>query len=128
MESFHKSKNLEIQFDPTNKVMICNWLGYQNKEIIMSSGAIILDLVKKKKIAKIINDNTHVTGTWQDASEWTAKEWFPDMLKAGLKHFAWIFSPNIFAELSAKKAMPSSDVVKSFGSFREANDWIGKQN
>jgi hypothetical protein len=93
----------------------------------MNSGAVILDLLKKKSASKVINDNTNVTGTWQDASDWTAKEWFPSMMKAGLKHFAWIFSPNIFAELSAKKAMPASDVVKSFGTFKEANEWIKQQ-
>jgi hypothetical protein len=127
MEILHKAKNLEISFDPSNKVIICNWIGYQNKENIMNSGAVILDLLKKKSASKVINDNTNVTGTWQDASEWTAKEWFPSMMKAGLKHFAWIFSPNIFAELSAKKAMPASDVVKSFGTFKEANEWIKQQ-
>jgi hypothetical protein len=128
MEILHQSKNLEIKFDPSDKVLVCNWIGFQNKDMIMKSGAVILDLLKKHDVAKVINDNTHVTGTWQDASEWTAKEWFPAMVKAGLKHFAWIFSPNIFAELSAKKAMPSSDVVKSFGSFDEAKKWVVNQN
>jgi hypothetical protein len=127
MEILHKAKNLEISFDPSSKVIICNWIGFQNKENIMNSGAVILDLLKKKSASKVINDNTNVTGTWQDASDWTAKEWFPSMMKAGLKHFAWIFSPNIFAELSAKKAMPASDVVKSFGTFKEANEWIKQQ-
>jgi hypothetical protein len=128
MEILHKAKNLEISFDPSSKVLVCNWIGFQNKENIMNSGAVILDLLKKKSTSKVINDNTNVTGTWQDSSEWTAKEWFPSMMKAGLKHFAWIFSPNIFAELSAKKAMPASDVVKSFGTFKEANEWIKQQN
>lgn len=127
MEVLHKAKNLEITLDPAKKVMYCNWIGYQNKETVMSSGSIILDLLKKQGVSKVINDNTQVTGTWQDASEWTAKEWFPAMVGAGLKHFAWIFSPNIFAELSAKKAMPASDVVKSFGTFKDASDWINAQ-
>ncbi len=71
-----------------------------------------------------MNDNTQVTGPWQEAAEWTAKEWFPAMINAGLRHFAWIFSTNIFSELSAKKAMPASDIVKSFNSAKEAKEWL----
>jgi hypothetical protein len=93
----------------------------------MKSGAVILDLFQQKKCSKVLNDNTEVTGPWQEAAEWTANVWFPDMISAGLKHFAWIFSPNIFAELSARKAMPSSNVVKSFGSYQDAYDWLIKQ-
>jgi hypothetical protein len=124
MENLHKAKNLEVSFEPTHKYLYCNWLGFQNKESIMSSGKIILDLLKEKNCSKVLNDNTQVTGPWQEAAEWTATQWFPAMEKAGLKYFAWIFSSNIFAELSAKKAMPSSQIVKSFNSLNEARAWL----
>lgn len=126
MESLLKSKNLEITYDPANKYMYCNWIGFQNKQSIMASGAIILDLLKKKGTSKVLNDNTLVTGPWQEAAEWTATVWFPDMIKAGLRHFAWVFSQNIFAELSAKKAMPANEIVKSFNGLEEARQWLIK--
>jgi hypothetical protein len=124
MESLFKAKNIEISYDPTHKYMYCNWIGFQNKQSIMSTGAIILDLVKQKRISKVLNDNTLVTGPWQDAAEWTSTVWFPDMIKAGLKHCAWIFSDNIFAELSAKRAMPANEFIKSFNGLEEARQWL----
>lgn len=124
METLLKAKNIEITYDPTHKYLHCNWIGFQNKESIMSTGAIILDLLKKKGTSKVLNDNTHVTGPWQEAAEWTSTVWFPSMIAAGLRHFAWIFSPNIFAELSAKKAMPANDIVKSFNGVAEARQWL----
>lgn len=124
MQSLSKQKNLEISYDPENKYLYCNWLGFQNKDSIMKSGVIILDLLKQKKVSKVLNDNSQVTGPWQEAAEWTATVWFPKMIESGLKHFAWIFSPNIFAELSAKKAMPSSGIVKSFNSYNDALSWL----
>jgi hypothetical protein len=123
-ESLHKAKNLEITYDKKDKYLYCNWIGFQNKESVISGCNIMLDLPKKKGSAKVLNDNTKVTGTWQDASDWVGKEWFPKMANAGLRDFAWIFSSNIFAELSAKKAMPESDVVKSFLSYEEAKAWL----
>jgi two-component system CheB/CheR fusion protein len=128
LESLHKAKNIEISYDPTNKFLYCNWLGFQNKESIMKSGAVILDLLKQKRAEKVLNDNSQVTGPWQDAADWTAKEWFPNMIKSGLKHFAWIFSPNIFSELSAKKAMPANEFIKSFNSLEDAERWLKAQN
>jgi hypothetical protein len=124
MESLLKAKNIEITYDPVHKYMYCNWIGFQNKQSIMNTGGIILDLLKQKRVSKVLNDNTLVTGPWQEAAEWTATVWFPDMIKAGLKHFAWIFSQNIFSELSAKKAMPANDIVKSFNGLEEARQWL----
>ena len=126
MESLFKTKSIEITYDPANKYLYCNWIGFQNKQSIMSSGGTILDLLKKKGAKKVLNDNTLVTGPWQDAAEWTATVWFPDMIKAGLKNFAWVFSRDIFAELSAKKAMPANDIVKSFNDLEDARKWLVK--
>lgn len=126
MESLLKAKNLEITYDPASKYIYCNWIGFQNKQSIMDSGGTILDVLKKKGASKVLNDNTLVTGPWRDAAEWTATVWFPDMINAGLRHFAWVFSRDIFAELSAKKAMPANDIVKSFNDLEEARQWLIK--
>ena len=124
MESLHIAKNLEISYDPEHDFVYLNWIGFQNKEIIMKSGAVILELFREGKYSKVLNDNTKVTGPWQEAAGWTSSVWFPDMIAAGLKHFAWIFSPDIYAELSAQKAMPASHVVRSFSSYDEAFQWL----
>ena len=121
-------KNLEIGFNNKLNYIHCNWIGFQNKESIMKSGEKILELLEKKKCSKLLNDNTLVTGPWQEAAEWTVTNWFPRMEAAGLKHFAWIFSPNIFAELSAKKAMPKTGVVSSFNDFDDAEKWLATQD
>ena len=125
MESLHNAKNLEITYDPQYKYVYCNWIGFQNNENILKSGAVILDLFKKHGYTKLLNDNSRVTGPW--LAEWTSTTWFPEMINAGLKHFAWILSPDMFAEFSARKAMPASDVVKYFQSYDDAYEWLIKQ-
>ena len=124
MESIFKAPNLEITYDSANRFIYCNWIGFQNKQSIMAAGGTILELLKKKGAAKVLNDNTLVTGPWQEAAQWTSTVWFPDMIKAGLRNFAWVFSRDIFAELSAKKAMPANDIVKSFSDLEDAKKWL----
>ena len=126
MESLFKAKNIEITYDPANQYLYCNWIGFQNTQSIMSAGTTILEQLNKKRATKVLNDNTLVTGPWQEAAEWTSTVWFPDMIKAGLRHFAWVFSRDIFSELSAKKAMPANDIVKSFNDLEDARKWLTK--
>lgn len=127
IEILSVEKNLEIGYNTAHHYIHCNWIGFQNKDSIMKSGEKILELLTKKKCNKVLNDNTRVTGPWQEAAEWTASNWFPRMEAAGLKHFSWIFSPNIFAELSAIKATPKTGVVSSFSDYDEAEKWLIKQ-
>lgn len=123
-EVVHSAKNIEISYSKEENFLYCNWLGFQNKQSIMESGEKILEIVKSRNINRILNDNTKVTGPWQEAAEWTSTVWFPQMIEAGLEKFAWIFSSNIFAELSAKKAMPESNTIKSFNNIHDAKQWL----
>lgn len=123
-ELLYKADNIEISFDPQTRIMYCKWIGLQKKEVIVKSGAIILSVLKEKKIIKVLNDNTEVNGPWHDAAEWTAKTWFPSMIEAGLKYFAWIISKDIFAEISARRAMPDTEIVKPCYSYDEAHKWL----
>ena len=123
LTSLYSAKNIEIGRAEAG-YLYCDWIGYQNKESIMKTGDVILDLVKKNKVTHVLNDNTRVSGPWQEASQWTADVWFPNMFQAGLQKFAWVLSPNIFAELSAKQAMPNTESVKAFGNLEEARNWL----
>lgn len=123
-EILHSAKNIEITYSKEENFIYCNWLGFQNKQSIMESGETILNIVKDKGVTRVLNDNTKVTGPWQEAAEWTSNVWFPQMFEAGLEKFAWIFSANIFSELSAKKAMPQTDQIKSFNNLHDAKKWL----
>lgn len=127
MEILSKEFNLQVNYNAREHYLYCNWIGFQNEEHIKHGGATILKILKEKKCSKVLNDNTLVSGPWQNAADWVSNIWFPAMAEAGLKHFAWIFSPNLFAELSAKKAMPTSGMVKSFNKIEEAQEWLINQ-
>ena len=54
--------------------------------------------------------------------------WTPKALELGLKRFAFVVSPNIFGELSAKDLGVRLDALgfemKSFKDFDEAESWL----
>jgi hypothetical protein len=124
MKSLHHESNLQIVHLLNPNILYCNWTGPQTLEGIKQSGAIILDLQAQYDFRKILHDNTQVVGAWHLAARWTAEEWFPAMVNAGMQHFAWVLSPNVFAETSAKRALPAGDFVTTFKSYDEAFAWL----
>lgn len=129
IEKLYVADNIEISYEASAHILYCRWIGFQSSDIIMKSGAVILDIVKGGSINKVLNDNSLVDGSWWEAAVWAADVWFPQMNDAGLKHFAWILSKNIFTELSARRAMePHQETVKSFYSCEEAYKWLSRNN
>ena len=87
----------------------------------------MLDLMQKNKCTKVLNDNTHVLGNWSEASDWGAEFWFPAMQKAGLQHFAWIYSPSTFSRMAAHKSvdiMLGSITARFFTEKEAAVKWL----
>jgi hypothetical protein len=124
MEVIDRTNHLEISHDPVENILVCRWVGFQETHKIMESGGRILKHVKERGISRVLNDNREVKGPWQEAARWAAQQWFPDMTSAGLKHFAWVLSVDIFAEISAKVAMNRTTVVKTFRTYSEAHQWL----
>ncbi len=125
--SLLKRKNVEIELDRETGILYCHWIGLQDKKVIMESGQEILDLFKDLECTKILNDNTKVIGPWHEATEWVTTVWFPSMIHAGLKHFAWVLSTNIFAELSAKQVSLGKNVIQYFNNYEQAVKFLKEQ-
>lgn len=116
--------HLEIEHDPRENILYCRWKGFQDTGKIMASGDLILQHVRSRNIAKVLNDNRDVRGSWQDAARWTKEQWFPAMKAAGLKYFAWIIARDLFAVISARTAMEGHLIAREFETYDEAQQWL----
>lgn len=125
--TFYTSDNLEIHFDDETKILICRWIGSQETWQVKEGGLKVLEIVREKKITKIMNDNREVVGSWEEASAWVATELFPELIAAGLKHFAWLLSADVFSAMSARYAMEGTGVVRAFYFHQEAREWLNAQ-
>lgn len=126
-KTFYTGNYITVRYDETNQWIEANWLGYQNFESVKKGCMIMLDLMKKNGCTKVLNDNTHVLGNWSEASDWGAEFWFPAMQKAGLQHFAWIYSPSTFSRMAAHKTvdiMLGSITAQFFTEKEAAIRWL----
>lgn len=87
----------------------------------------MLGLLKKNNCAKVLNDNTDVLGNWSEAADWGGTVWFPEMQKAGLKFFAWVYSQNTFSKMAAHKSldiMVGNITTQFFTDLQNAKEWL----
>lgn len=119
---------IDISFDPEASLLHVNWNGYQSVDSIRQGSEKMLELMQKHDAYIVLNDNTHVLGIWRDAADWLAHDWFPRMKQAGLKRYAWIYSPSRFSQVSTDATlslMNSDDFgVKTFYDKAEALAWL----
>jgi hypothetical protein len=121
-----EEKFLTLEFDNNNNWIYANWKGYQTVEGIKAGCNKMLEIVKTKGCEKILNDNTKVLGTFTATSEWAADYWFPQLINAGLKSFAWVYSPDVFGKFSIQKTIELSkdSPIQTFGNINEAKNWL----
>lgn len=126
--SYH-NEYLSIVCNDGQRWVEVNWTGYQNFESVQNGGLQMLEILKSSGFTKVLNDNREVLGNWSEASDWAGTVWFPMMIEAGLRDFAWVFSPSIFAQLAAQKSVDVSDGkanVRFFHDMEEAKRWLAE--
>ncbi len=119
-----EQKNIVVEYNEKLNYLYLRWIGFQKEEDIYQSGEKVLEIFKGLECNKVLNDNREVRGPWNKASEWTQTYWFPKMIEAGLQKFAWVFPENLFAELSATKAMPNNELIHKFQTYESAEKWL----
>jgi PAS domain S-box-containing protein len=127
--TYYEGSFINIHYKKEGNYLDVEWFGYQNFDSVVKGCEIMLDLMQKNDSQLVLNDNSRVKGNWSEASDWGAEYWFPAMANAGLKKFAWIYSPSTFSRIAANKSLPSEyDVVQVafFDDKRSAWEWLSK--
>ena len=87
----------------------------------------ILEALPMFRCSKVLNDNSNVVGIWTPSAAWVAEDWFPRMLIAGLKKFAWIYSPSAFSQISTNEVLrllKGNKVIKTFDNVPAGMQWL----
>ncbi|KUG09097.1 hypothetical protein [Solirubrum puertoriconensis] len=111
----------------TEHVVRNAWTGYQTHSGIIYAAETSLDLLARHHCPFLLNDNSLVTGTWNHAVEYCARDWAPRAAAAGLTHFAHVLSPEERAAQSGINllaCLQSYFEVAAFTGPAEAQAWL----
>ncbi|OLY95021.1 hypothetical protein SAMN05444008_105118 [Cnuella takakiae] len=121
-ESFVTIENSEFR-----NCLYVNWIGYQTESSVMTGCEQMLKALQFYNLTKVLNDNTNVLGIWTPAAKWVGENWMPRMEGAGLRQFAWVYSPSRMSQTSTDVAIlatPIPQIIKTFYSLEEAKQWL----
>jgi hypothetical protein len=124
---FYQETDVTVSWDPVNHWVAADWRNAPSRETVLNGCEEILKLLMTMKSGLVLNDNRQITGTWVGASSWVAEDWFPRMIAAGLRKFAWIESPLCaLSVVSAKRSAMKNEagIIRLFKSEGAAQEWL----
>jgi hypothetical protein len=127
LQTLLEEPHITIAYDHLNEWIFADWHGDQDLASVQHGALEMLRLLGQQRCHKVLNDNTHVTSMWSEAAEWGGKEWFPAMTEAGLRYFAWVYSPNVYSRLSTDLTLQYTEgnpVVSTFDDLETAKAWL----
>ncbi|MDO7854686.1 hypothetical protein [Hymenobacter convexus] len=127
LQTLLDTSHITISYDHLEEWLLADWHGDQDLASVQQGGYEMHRLMQLQRCHKVLNDNTGVTSMWSEAAEWAGKVWFPSMAEAGLRHFAWVYSPNVYSRLSTDLTLQftgSSPVVATFDDIDTAKAWL----
>ncbi|QKG52400.1 hypothetical protein [Hymenobacter sp. BRD67] len=118
---------LTIFYDYSDNWLYLDWQGNLNDESVKEGALKLLELIQREQCAKVLNDNSHITGLWADAARWGSDVFFPLLYEAGCRYFSWVQSPERYSQLSAELAVQQTTAGITFMTFRNLNtatEWL----
>jgi PAS domain S-box-containing protein len=126
-----EASGIEISYDNERSFISANWHGFHSLHSIKTGCLNILSTINKHSCNMVLNDNTNVMGTWDDAVEWVAREFFPMLQDTSLTHIAWVYSKSTFSRLSTDLTLETvigNVTTKTFDDKETAAKWLLKMN
>jgi hypothetical protein len=129
MEVFYEEEDVTVHWDGEHDRVYVDWRNIPSDRTVQRGCEEMLTLLAQRKCRHVLNDNRNVVGPWNSSAQWVAENWFPRMLAAGLKKFAWLQSANSLSKFAARQSTAlnqDSGAIRLFESENEALDWLSQ--
>lgn len=131
IELRHMMGDVYVTIQRKQDYIEAKWQGHITADNVVCAAKAYLELLRKAPCAKLLNDKTEVTGDWQEANDWLQFEWLPQVLGAGLRYLAHVYSLSMFSKLAAReleeRVTPQLS-MKNFYERRLAEEWLLEQD
>ena len=100
-------------------------LGRQAYPGLVAGPGLLLDSLRPWPCHKILNDNSGITRTTVQLTEWGAW-WLEEMMRAGLQYVAWVFPRDFAARQATETALRSigQPTAGTFDEVASAHVWL----
>lgn len=127
MEVYYDEEDVTVYWDGEHCRIYVDWRNIPSDRTVQRGCEEMLRLLAQHRCRQVLNDNRNVLGPWNSSAQWVAENWFPRMLDAGLKKFAWLQSSNSLSKFAARQSTAlnqDSGVIRLFESEEDALSWL----
>jgi hypothetical protein len=118
---------IEVSFDAENDWIRTDWIGFIDQDKLFKGCDMILQAILQTHSSRILNENTHLTGTWPEMAEWVRKNYLSKLIDNGCKQIAWVVSPLIEDQTSALEYLQFTELdieLFLFADVQTATGWL----
>ena len=128
LEILVDSPGISIGYDPDNQWLYVNWQGEHDQETSRAACLLMLQSLQTRQCAKILNDNSNVTRTSMQLTQW-GLQWLDDMHRVGLQYIAWVLPNGLFARQAVESTVHAIEApqVGTFDDVASAYVWLRQQ-
>lgn len=131
VELRHMMGDLYVTIQRKQDYIEAKWQGHITADDVVCAAQAFLELLREDPCSKLLNDKSEVTGDWQEANDWLQFEWLPQVLGAGLRYMAHVYSFSMFSKLAARdleERITPQLSMKNFYERRLAVEWLLEQD
>lgn len=128
LEVLVDSPEITIGYDANTRWLYVDWKGEHNQETTHAACLLMLQCLRTRPCAKILNDNSNITRTSMKLSQWGAL-WLDDMREAGLEYIAWVLPSSLLARQTVESTVHYIEApqVGTFDDVASAYVWLQQQ-
>lgn len=89
------SPQVSVYFDSWNDWLYVEWEGEITLPVAQQACVALGHCVLSRPYARVLNNNTHMTGVGLEVGAWLAYHFMPHLHLAGVRHMAWVSSPTL---------------------------------
>ncbi|WP_400192913.1 hypothetical protein [Hymenobacter sp. B81] len=118
---------LQVERDRVHDWVYARWLGSQTLATVQQGGLYYVELLRQEPCPRLLNDHQELIGSFSEANDWISQVWTPLIREAGLRYFAQVLAPGIFAQLSIvdlQQRLGGQLELRLFGSLPTAREWL----
>lgn len=105
-----------------------DWFGFAKPDEFKEACDFSLNLLKEKKVSKMIADNSKAKIVSIENQKWLTEDWFARAYDEGYRTSAVVVSTNIFNEVAIKNIVNQIDdgkfTVQYFDDLEKAKAWL----
>lgn len=129
MKLLYSSPSLSISFDPDHEWLYVEWKGSHDAASARTGGELVLQYAQRYPCAKMLNDNSQVTSSWDSGARWVGDYYYRTLAETGMRFVAWVCPPHWSARKSMDTAMQfvTRPMVILFDDLASAYSWLIRQ-